>query len=114
MAEQLKAAGDADTAAKENSQKLLEFVESKNPGITRKTLGGDEEMASILMDVLKPEIDEKIDNTTRTNLYLYVQDGAMNLDYAAKQVNLSIADFSNAMTSAGYIVPQNAQNTQNT
>ena len=71
-------------------------------------------MASILMDVLKPEIDEKIDNTTRTNLYLYVQKGKMALNDAADEAHLSIADFSNAMTSAGYTVPQNAQNTQNT
>ena len=118
VAGQLKAAGDADTAAKENGQKLLEFVESKNPGITRKTLGGDEEMASILMDVLKPEIDERVNtavdnavnNTTRTNLYLYVQKGKMALNDAADEAHLSIADFSNAMTSAGYTVPQNAQN----
>ena len=63
-------------------------------------------MKSVFLDILKPEIDEQIDNATRTNLYIYVQDGAMNLDYAAKQANLSTADFSEAMTTAGYKVPQ--------
>ena len=75
-------------------------------------------MASILMDVLKPEIDERVNtavdnavnNTTRTNLYLYVQKGKMALNDAADEAHLSIADFSNAMTSAGYTVPQNTQN----
>ena len=99
LAEQLRSAGNTDTTVRENGQKLLEFVESKNPGITRKVLGGDEDMASILMDVLKPEIDEKIDNTTRTNLYIY--------DRAAKRAGMSITDFSNAMTRAGYTAPQN-------
>ena len=75
-------------------------------------------MASILMDVLKPEIDERVntavDNTTRTNLYLYVQDGDMMLDRAAQRAGMTIADFSNAMAGAGYTVPQNTQKTQNT
>ena len=64
-------------------------------------------MASILMDVLKPEIDERVNDDRRTNLYIYVQDGDMMLDRAAKREGMSITDFSNAMTSAGYTVPQN-------
>ena len=44
----------------------------------------------------------------RTNLYVYVQDGDMMLDRAAKRAGMSTADFSNAMASAGYTVPQNA------
>ena len=67
-------------------------------------------MKSVFMDVLKPEIDvvvkDAVNNDRRTNLYLYVQDGAMNIDYAAKQANLSTADFSTAMTNAGYKLPQ--------
>ena len=69
-------------------------------------------MGKTLMQIMQPEIDEKvntaIDNATRTNLFLYVQDGAMNLDYAAKQAKLSTADFSAAMTNAGYKLPQMA------
>ena len=79
-------------------------------------------MASILMDVLKPEIDERVNtavdnavnNNTRTNLYLYVQRGGMSVDFAAQEAGMTITDFSNAMVSAGYTVPQNTQNTQNT
>ena len=97
LAEQLKEVRNTDADAKENGQRLLEFVESKNPGITRKVLGGDEDMASILMDVLKPEIDEKIDNTTRTNLYLYVQRGGMSADFAAKEAGLTVDQFQTQM-----------------
>ena len=80
-------------------------------------------MASILMDVLKPEIDERVNtavdnavnknNNTRTNLYLYVQRGGMSVDFAAQEAGMTITDFSNAMVSAGYTVPQNTQNAQN-
>ncbi len=60
-------------------------------------LGGDEDMASILMDVLKPEIDEKIDNTTRTNLYIYVQDGDMKIENAARRAGLTVDQFQTQM-----------------
>ena len=63
-------------------------------------------MASILMDVLKPEIDERVSNATRTNLYIYVQDGAMTIDYAAKQAKVSADQFLTEMASHGYTVPQ--------
>ena len=58
-------------------------------------------MASILMDVLKPEIDERVntavDNTTRTNLYLYVQRGGMSADFAAKEAGLTVDQFQTQM-----------------
>ena len=77
-------------------------------------------MGKTLMQIMQPEINvvvndavttaraDEHEKTTRTNLYLYVQDGAMNIDYAAKQANLSTSDFSTAMTNAGYKLPQTA------
>ena len=66
------------------------------------------------MDVLKPEIDEKVHNAVknavnndrRINLYIYVQNGDMKIENAARNANLSTADFSKAMATAGYTVPQ--------
>lgn len=67
-------------------------------------------MAKTWRDIFKPEIDEwignAVDNTTRTNLYTYVQDGDMALDRAAKRAGMSTADFAESMRNAGYKVPQ--------
>ena len=61
----------------------------------------ENKMSKTLMDILKPEIDEKIDiavkeavkeavsATVRNNLYAYVQDGDMALDRAAIKAGLS-------------------------
>lgn len=77
-------------------------------------------MASILMDVLKPEIDARIEAqvteriaedrkaTTRTIYFKSVQDGEMRIDYAARQINLSPDDFTASMKKAGYRIPQEA------
>ena len=68
----------------------------------------DPKMAKTLMDILKPEIDERIDASTRNNLYLYVQDGDMSLDRAAKRAGMSLVDFVSDMEKAGYNVPKMA------
>ena len=47
-----------------------------------------------------------VNNNTRTNLFTYVQDGAMSIDYAARQANLSTAEFEEYMRNAGFNVPQ--------
>ena len=106
-AETMKA--ETDPAAKESKQKLLEFVEEKNPGILRKVMGGDEDMSSILMEVLKPEIDEKVAKEITTHLFAYVQDGAMLLGNAADYAGMSEAEFARNMEQAGYKVPITAR-----
>ena len=76
----------------------------------------DPKMARTLMDLLKPEIDEKIglavrDAVTedrRQMLYEYVQDGDMALDKAARRIGMSPDDFTQHMTEAGYSVPKMA------
>ena len=66
-------------------------------------------MSSILMEVLKPEIDEKIAIDRRTQLYSYVQDGAMLLGNAADYAGMSEAEFARSMEQAGYKVPITAR-----
>ena len=75
-------------------------------------------MASILMDVLKPEIDvvvkDAVDAAVNTavadrhinDLFEYVQDGVMPIDYAAKKVHLSPQKFQTEMTAHGFKVPE--------
>ena len=72
----------------------------------------DPKMARTLMDLLKPEIDEKIGlavtEDRRQMLYEYVQDGDMALDKAARRIGMSPDDFTQHMTKAGYSVPKMA------
>ena len=42
------------------------------------------------------------------NLYKYVSEGAMTLDYAVKERGISRDAFLSAMRTAGYTVPQDA------
>ena len=74
-------------------------------------------MAKTILDIFKPEINEKIDiavkeavkeavsASVRNNLYAYVQDGDMALDRAAIKAGLSTDDFILQMSEAGYTVP---------
>ena len=95
---------------------LLSIVEEKHTGMVLNKIEEDEKMRDVFWEYFKPQRNEEINNAVttaraderRTNLYLYVQDGAMNIDYAAKQANMSPSDFSTAMTNAGYKLPQTA------
>ena len=70
-------------------------------------------MARTLMDILKPEIDEKIDvavkeavsASVRNNLFVYVQRGDMALDRAAQNAGMTPVDFAAQMSEAGYSLP---------
>ena len=48
-------------------------------------------------------------NTTRTNLYLYVQDGDMMLENAARRAGISTDQFRTEMTAHGYHLPSELQ-----
>ena len=105
VAEKIRKAQTPDE--QENGQRLMEFVEKKNPGILRRAIGGDEDMASILMDVLEPEINERMRNDRRTNLYNYVQKGGMTIEFAANEAGISTEEFRSGMDN--YIKSQKLQ-----
>ena len=101
-------------ALRDRLHRLLDLAESKNPGTVADKIREDKDLKSIFMQVLKPEIDEEIngavntavDNTTRTNLYIYVQKGIMSVDNAATEAGIPVADFEKEMADNGYKVPQ--------
>ena len=84
----------------------MEFVEEKNPGITRKIVGGNKTMASIFFDVFKPEIDEHDHKRDLNNLFEFVQDGGMSLEFAARRSNMTQEEFRAEMVRNGYREPQ--------
>ena len=71
-------------------------------------------MKNAWMDIFEPEISERVNiaraDERRTNLYDYVQDGGMTLDYAARRAGLTVDQFLTEMTSHGYHLPQGLQN----
>ena len=106
-----------------DDKEIASFVRAFADGVSRvdsdlmeEIKGRYPEMGKTLMQIMQPEINVVVNDAVttaraderRTNLFLYVQDGAMNIDYAAKQANLSTADFTTAMTNAGYKLPQTA------
>ena len=74
----------------------------------------DPEMARTWRDIFKVDeeintaVSTAINDSTRMNLFTYVQDGAMAIDYAAKQANLSTDQFRAEMADRGFRVPQGA------
>ena len=54
-------------------------------------------MEDYLMNLLQPKINEKVNDATRTNLYLYVQKGGMSVDFAAHEAGLSVDKFRSQM-----------------
>ena len=103
VAEQRKQVSDQRTD--EMYKKLLEFYEEKNRGILRRIIGGEREMSSILMDVLKPEIDEKVNqevnravsDTHKNDLFKYVLKGYMSITDAAHEADMSVENFRQQM-----------------
>ena len=98
--------------------RILDLVEKKNPGTVANKIEEMKKMKSVFMDVLKPEIDvvvkdavttaraDERDKTTRTIYFESVQDGQMQLNYAAQKSGMSTDQFRTEMTNHGYRVPQ--------
>ena len=95
VAEQRKQISDQETD--EMFEKLMEFYEIKNPGIIQRIAGGDENMSSILMEALKPQIEERDQKRDRTNLIKYVLKGYMSITDAAREAGMSIENFRQQM-----------------
>ena len=65
-----------------------------------------------MLDAFRPEINKEIDmavrKTVENNLFEYVNDGVMPIDYAARKANITVDDFKKGMEAHGYKVPQMA------
>ncbi len=78
----------------------------------------DPDMAKTWRDIfgvdqeINTAVNTAVNNTTRTNLYIYVQDGDMRLENAARRANVTPDQFRTDMTNAGYQIPQAQAQTQ--
>lgn len=57
-------------------------------------------------DAVNNAVNNAVRETTQNNLFKYVNDGVMSMDYAAIQANMTVENFSKAMEEHGYRVPQ--------
>ena len=103
---------EADPVARQFLKEYLDKLSDMNREIIENIKRRDSTMRNAWMNIFEPEINERVntavDNTTRTIYFTLVQKGKMTLDDAADEANMTINDFSAAMTNAGYKLPQMA------
>ena len=87
----------ADPEKKDRYARLLNLIGIKNPTGFEEVLRRHSEMEDYLMDLLQPKINERVDNATRTNLFIYVQNGTMTLTNAATNAGLTVDQFQTQM-----------------
>ena len=122
-----------DSAVQNHYHTLVNLIGTKNPGIIEDFIRRAQGMRDVLMEIMKPYFDEKLDiavkervdkevkeiqekanetmkikvvETTRNNLFEYVQDGDMVLEKAARRANQSVPEFIKDMELHGYRVPE--------
>lgn len=99
-----------------NEQEIASFVKAFADGVSHvdsnlmeEIKGRYPEMGKTLMQIMQPEIDEKINDATRTIYFESVQDGQMQLNYAAKKSGMSTDEFTQSMNA--YFKTHNAATT---
>ena len=93
-----------DTSEKEHYRIILDLIETKNPEIMEK-IRRDNDMARSWLEILKPDLDEINKERDKNNLFIYVQDGIMPVEYAASRMNMPAEKFAQEMKNAGFKVP---------
>jgi hypothetical protein len=97
-----------DTSEKEHYRIILDLIESKNPETMGK-IRRDNDMARSWLEILKPDLTvrdkERDKERDKNNLFIYVQDGIMPVEYAASRMNMPAEKFAQEMKNAGFKVP---------
>ena len=94
-----------DPKRRDHLRGLLGIVEEKHTGMVWRKIEEDEKMRDVLWEYFKPQRDQEINtavdaavsNTTRTNLYGYVQKGGMTVDFAAQEAGIPVDQFRQQM-----------------
>ena len=82
-----------DPDSRERLRRILNLVELKNAGTVAEKIKEDDDMRDVFMEILKPQIDERIKQRDRINLYSFVQEGGMTVDYAARKAGITVDQF---------------------
>ena len=97
-----------DMSEKEHYRIILDLIESKNPETMGK-IRRDNDMARSWLEILKPDLTEREKERDKerdkNNLFIYVQDGIMPVEYAASRMNMPAEKFAQEMKNAGFKVP---------
>ncbi len=86
---------ETDSDVKALLRQFLEMLSKLDSDTVEEMNRRKPEMAKTWRDIFG--VDEEIENTTRTNLYLYVQNGTMTVDNAAKNAGISTEEFRSGM-----------------
>ena len=105
---------ETDASMQNYYREFLNFVGQKNPQTFEEVIGVDKAMEDYLMHVLRKRIDQEkahavqiaTQKNTMVNLYEYVQDGGMTVDFAAKKARQERSAFLANMRRAGFSVPE--------
>ena len=93
-----------DMSEKEHYRIILDLIESKNPETMGK-IRRDNDMARSWLEILKPDLTVRDKERDKNNLFIYVQDGIMPVEYAASRMNMPAEKFAQEMKNAGFKVP---------
>ena len=99
------AENESDPVIKQFLRDYLEMLSEMDREVLNEAKGRDPEMAKAWREIFG--VDEEIENTTRTNLYNYVQKGGMTIEFAANEAGISTEEFQSGMNN--YINSQQRQ-----
>ena len=99
------AENESDPVIKQFLRDYLEMLSEMDRDVVNEAKGRDPEMAKAWREIFG--VDEEIENTTRTNLYNYVQKGGMTIEFAANEAGISTEEFQSGMNN--YINSQQRQ-----
>ena len=103
LLEELKKTTDQPT--RDHLRGLLGIVEEKHTGMVWNKIEEDEKMRDVFWEYFKPQREAEVNTAVsnaraderRTNLYTYVQEGGMSIDFAARKANLTTDQFRQQM-----------------
>ena len=88
---------ETDPVARQFLKEYLDKLSDMNREIIENIKRRDSTMRNAWMNIFEPEIDEKINDATRTIYFESVQDGQMQLSYAAQKSGMSTDEFTQSM-----------------
>ena len=103
---------ETDPEVKVLLRQFLEMLSKLDSESVEEAKRRDPQMAKTWRDIfgvddeINTAVTTAVADNTRTNLYIYVQDGDMRIENAAKRAGISTDQFRTEMASNGYKVPQ--------
>ena len=99
------ARSSSDENVLEYYRTILNLISTKNPNTIKELEERENMIAPVLLEILKPEIDEGKHQAVKNALFSYVQAGELRPEFAASELRLPLTSFISEMEQAGYRIP---------